>query len=148
MCGAVVLQWPHEQRPLQHDSVGTGLVVARLRGCDPYHRGHRAVRRAPKGQEGRINTPCLHGQNGYNDPMSNTTQQYNGWANYATWNIALWISNDEYFYSEARRLARKGWDAKDIAAIVFLNGRTPDDVSVTDPTIDWSALDETVEELL
>ena len=80
--------------------------------------------------------------------MSNTTQQYNGWANYATWNIALWITNDEGMYKQARYLARKGWDAKAIAEDIFPTGRTPDDVSLADKDIDWSALDSTVEELL
>ncbi len=32
-----------------------------------------------------------------------TDQTYNGWANWETWNVALWIQNDEGFNKEARK---------------------------------------------
>ena len=29
--------------------------------------------------------------------------EYNGWENYETWNVALWVNNDEGLYNIARR---------------------------------------------
>ena len=31
---------------------------------------------------------------------------YNGWKNYETWNVALWIDNEEGSYHERRDMAR------------------------------------------
>lgn len=31
-----------------------------------------------------------------------TDKTYNGWTNYETWNVALWIGNDEFLYSTAK----------------------------------------------
>lgn len=32
--------------------------------------------------------------------------RYNGWTNYETWNVALWIDNEEGSYLESRNMAR------------------------------------------
>jgi hypothetical protein len=37
--------------------------------------------------------------------MSDTS--YNGWSNWETWNMALWLDNDEGFYFLRRRLASR-----------------------------------------
>ena len=34
-------------------------------------------------------------------------KSYNGWTNYETWNVALWIDNDPGTYQEAREMARR-----------------------------------------
>jgi hypothetical protein len=85
-----------------------------------------------------------------------TSETFNGWANRETWNIALWINNDENLYRAAIEavdtLTRSGtldisltptW-AKAFASVqfddVFGKPETPDGTKTTDPKIDWSAI--------
>lgn len=39
--------------------------------------------------------------------MTTETKTYNGWHNYETWAVALWIDNDQGTYEWARDLARE-----------------------------------------
>jgi hypothetical protein len=32
---------------------------------------------------------------------------YNGWSNYETWNVALWIDNEQDLYKDAKEMARR-----------------------------------------
>lgn len=70
--------------------------------------------------------------------MTNTT--YNGWKNWATWNVALWIGNDEDLY----RLSRRFVSYKDLASKLEEIGMlcTPDGASFKDQDLDTYALDE------
>lgn len=40
---------------------------------------------------------------------------YNGWSNYETWNVALWIDNEPDTYAERYRLARRARHQYDLA---------------------------------
>ena len=80
---------------------------------------------------------------------------YEGWANYQTWNVALYIANDEPLYWEARRYAtayRNEGTAKYADFVSeMMSGIwgdiTPDGVSWTDPTLDHEELDAFLREL-
>ena len=77
---------------------------------------------------------------------------YNGWANYQTWNVALWLYNDYGCYKAMRRVMEnidepiddyEAWyNTQRIFSQVFGENSmdeavTPDDVSVYDLDIDW-----------
>jgi len=70
--------------------------------------------------------------------MTDTT--YNGWKNWATWNVALWLGNDPALYKMARRFVHY----KDLAQELEDCGATatPDGASYKDPDLDTYALDE------
>lgn len=70
---------------------------------------------------------------------------YNGWKNWETWNVALWISNHEATYKVAQR-----YDSYDrlIPRLEIMWGQmTPDGARWMDATIDTAALDEMLADL-
>jgi hypothetical protein len=82
--------------------------------------------------------------------MNTATQTYNGWANYDTWNVMLWLDNDEGLYREScnyfqsiqryrKRPTYKGlieWLSEG-----EITTRTPDDVPWLSDTLNYKELD-------
>ena len=82
---------------------------------------------------------------------------YNGWTNYETWNVALWINNDEGLYRHAVRYVQQCERLDETVdymvfadVIAMLYGPTTGDgVSWTDISqLDTTELDEMLTELL
>lgn len=85
---------------------------------------------------------------------------YNGWANYETWNVTLWIDNDEGMYGFVRDgleelLDRNGNDWQSIPEVeirelvrdAFGANKTPDGVSLMDPALNWNEISDMLLEL-
>ena len=69
----------------------------------------------------------------YQSNVLDTT--YNGWENYETWNVALWLQNDEGLYN----LTRAASDYKTFADVMTEfygdEAQTPDGVKFNDPAV-------------
>ena len=88
------------------------------------------------------------------------TDDYNGWKNRQTWNVALWINNDEVLYRSACRYMRdprgRGRPYKgrapyaDFAARLAAEGidRTPDGVRYGDSRLYRRELNAMLRELV
>ena len=76
-----------------------------------------------------------------------TDTTYNGWTNYETWNVALWIQNDWSWYN----LANEAGDYKTfvdcLEACSLNDATTGDGVKWNDPAVNVVELDEMLAEL-
>ena len=82
--------------------------------------------------------------------MTNTTFQtnltdetYNGWTNYETWNVALWMGNDEGLY----HLARRSYSYQDFISNFEDGATTGDGIRWDDVNLNHIELEEMMEEL-
>ncbi len=89
--------------------------------------------------------------------MTKNNEEWNGWANYETWNVALWIQNDESLYNRAKQYKYKGYRTF-IRSLLELNNpkdytihqiafETPDNVAWNSPDLDIKALDKLLGDL-
>ena len=88
--------------------------------------------------------------------MEDTT--YNGWKNFETWNVALWLGNDELLYLAMTQFAKRKTPYADlrrcISDSIFFRTlgkargkmQTPDGVLLYSNRLDTEALDEMIRE--
>jgi len=86
-------------------------------------------------------------------------QKYNGWKNYETWNVALWLQNDETLYREAVSFVKHlgGEYANDtqrrhpysafIVAYHMQDHKTADGVRYDSPKVSRTEMDAMLREL-
>jgi len=92
--------------------------------------------------------------------MADNDNNYNGWKNYETWNVNLWIENDEGLYGFVRdglesilEACDNDWenvsltDLKELVRDAFGSNKTPDGVSLMDSAIDWFEISDALLEL-
>ena len=72
---------------------------------------------------------------------------YNGWSNFSTWNVALYIQNDYTMYELARKFCSSFEQFRSKADYLYGWVATPDGVKLNDPAIDIEELDEMIQEL-
>ena len=75
------------------------------------------------------------------------TETYNGWANYETWNVSLYIQNDYGYYMLAKEIAEQGGTYGEFVNMIGTE-ETPDGVSWTDTKIDGMEVNEMFQEFV
>ena len=74
---------------------------------------------------------------------------YNGYPNRATWNVSLWLNNEEYHYRALQAMAKEAENADALATAieeycseVWQGGLTPDGDKLATCDFDFIAKDE------
>jgi hypothetical protein len=80
-------------------------------------------------------------------------KEYNGWKNYSTWNVSLWINNDEALYQGAVEYMKEHPKSKHpylnfIKSCGLDTQITPDRIMYKSSVLDYPALNEMMKELL
>ena len=75
------------------------------------------------------------------------TQTFNGWANYETWNVSLWLQNDENLYNIARGYAEHGYKSLSHMLMELYPFGTDDGVAWNDDKLNIAELNDMLTEL-
>ena len=81
---------------------------------------------------------------------------YNGWTNYETWNVSLYINNDiTLYYTAVEYVKRCNQFGRNVSYAAFsdvldsiMGTKTPDGVSWSDENLDTDELNEMLEDLV
>jgi hypothetical protein len=79
-----------------------------------------------------------------------TDTEYNGWKNYETWNVALWIGGDEGLYNFAKGMTCYEVfkeSMREMSGDSSIGYQTPDGVAWNDSALDTYELDAMIQEL-
>ena len=76
------------------------------------------------------------------------SQGYNGWTNYETWNVALWLQNDEYLYHMMLFVKENMYPYEDLLSVLENAGitKTGDGIRYDDDLIDRDEIVEMIKE--
>ncbi len=92
---------------------------------------------------------CSLNPNNTLNPTTNIIEKYNGWKNYETWNVSLWINNTYDLCKMREEYAfQSNATYKGFIELVELNGSTSDGTKWLDENLDYDALDEMIREVL
>lgn len=75
-----------------------------------------------------------------------TDETYNGWSNYETWSVALWLQNDPGLYDMARMYRDHGYKSLSHMLTEF-SSATPDGVKWDDEKLNICELNEMMDDL-
>ena len=75
-----------------------------------------------------------------------TDTTYNGWKNYETWNVILWLDNDEGLYNIVKKSSSESYEDFAHDYLIEFTQATPDHVGWLHHSLDHDALNAYIRE--
>lgn len=79
--------------------------------------------------------------------LSTSSETFQGWANYETWNVALYIQNEYDLYTMAKQMAEHGYKSLSHMLVELCGPVTPDGVYWKHADLDITELNEMLADL-